>query len=210
MTQTSTLILLGAGGHAKVVLAMARAAGLSVRGVCAPEFRTTGLADWYGVPALGDETVLLEMDPAQVQLINGVGQLPRSCARRIVFEKFKSMGFDFQILIHPNAWVAPDVKLASGVQIMAGAIVQPGCEIGENSVINTGAQVDHDCSISHNVHIAPGAVLCGGVSVGNNAFVGARAVVVQNVQIEEAAFIPACSLITKNSSQPGFEKRKEE
>ena len=38
--------------------------------------------------------------------------------------------------------------------------------VGGNVIINTGATVDHDCRIEDAVHIAPGCHLCGGVSVG--------------------------------------------
>lgn len=197
MSGPGPLILLGAGGHAKVALALARAAGLTVSGVCAPELADIPFASWNDVPVLGDETVLFDMDPHHVALINGIGQMPRSTLRRDVFARFRSKGFIFPVLVHPRAWVAPDVILGMGVQIMAGAIVQPACRIGDNSVLNTGAQADHDCRVGADVHIAPGAVLCGDVVVGDNAFVGAGAVVIQSVTIGHGAVIAAGSLTKK-------------
>lgn len=207
MTQPKPLIMLGAGGHAKVLLALARAAGYTVSAVVAPEFAGMPCSLWQGVPVLGDESALATLEPQSVGLINGLGQMPRSALRRQVYQRFTCQGYVFPALVHPHAWVAPDVILDQGVQIMAGAVLQPACRIGENSVVNTGAQVDHDCVVGRDVHIAPGAVVCGGVVIGDNVFVGAGAVVIQSITIGDDTVIGAGSLIRQNV-QPSCELSK--
>ena len=164
-SERSPLVLLGAGGHAKVVLALVQAAGHKVVGVCDPQLAAHKQVEWRGVPVLGGDDALLALGTSSVGLINGIGQVIGNRTRAIVFAKMKEMGFHFPPLVHPAAWVAPGVSLAEGVQVMAGAIVQPDCEIGENTIINTCASIDHDCIVADNVHVAPGATLCGGVQV---------------------------------------------
>lgn len=192
------LILLGAGGHAKVLLALAQTAGYSVIGVCDPRLAAQKQAEWRGVPVLGGDEALSSVNPASVALINGIGQLVGSRVRALAYETMRGKGFRFPWLVHPAAWVAPSVSLGDGVQVMAGAIVQPDCEIGENSIINTGANIDHDCVVAGNVHIAPGATLCGGVRVGLGAFVGSGAIVIQGLQIGAEAVVGAGVTLTRD------------
>lgn len=185
------LILLGAGGHAKVLLALARAAGLTVRGVCDPALAAQGAGEWNALPVLGGDEALERIDPAAVGLVLGVGQLVGQERRAAMYARLAQKGFTFPPLVHPAAWVAPSVRIAPGVQVMAGAVVQPDCTIGENSIINTRASIDHDCRIGANVHIAPAATLCGGVMVADLAFVGSGATVIQGLSIGEGAVVGA-------------------
>lgn len=190
------LVLLAAGGHARVLKALADAAGHAPVGVCDPKLAQEGVREWQGLSVLGDDAALLLRGPVGLGLINGVGQLPRSRARQAVFERFTAAGFVFPTLVHPHAWAAPDAQLAEGVQLMAGAIVQPGCIVGANSTLNTGASIDHECDIGQHVHIAPGAVLCGQVRVHEGAFVGAGAVLLPGVSVGAYATVAAGSTLS--------------
>lgn len=176
-------IILGAGGHSMVLKALADAAGMSVVGVSDPLLHTAGSSHWHGLPICSDDEIIKNQDPKRIGLINGIGQLPYSKVRKKIQQKFMSAGFYFPPCIHPSSWVCDDVKLGTGCQIMAGAIVQPGCEIGVGSIINTNSSLDHDCTIGDYVHIAPGATLCGNVTTGPGAFIASGAVVIQNITI---------------------------
>lgn len=188
---TRPFVLLGAGGHARVLAALARAAGYSVLGVCDPVLAANGVAKWEELDVLGDDHALERLAPGRVALMLGVGKLPTGKLRGQLYTLWRARGYFFPPLIHPAAWVAPDVKLSDGVQIMAGAMIQPGCEIGENSIVNTRVGVDHDCRIGCGVHLAPGSTLCGSVIVEDAAFVGAGATVMQGVHVGENAVIGA-------------------
>ncbi|MDH1500098.1 acetyltransferase [Comamonas terrigena] len=185
------LVLLGAGGHARVLLALVRASGRALLGVCDPALQAQGRGDWEGVPVLGGDEALDRLGPARVDLALGVGQLARSGLRSRLYVAWSARGYAFPALVHPAAWVAPDVTLGDGVQIMAGAVVQPGSVLGTNVTVNTHASVDHDCRIGADVHIAPGAVLCGAVQVGDGAFIGAGAVLIQGLRVGAAAVVGA-------------------
>jgi sugar O-acyltransferase (sialic acid O-acetyltransferase NeuD family) len=193
--QTRPHILLGAGGHARVVLSLAQALRLPVAGVCDPGLEQAGVGDWHGFAVLGDDTYLYAADPTKVLLLNGIGLIPaRESAVRLrkrLHQYWSAAGFVFPACVHPTAWVAPDADLASGVQVMAGAVVQPGCTIGAGSIINTGATVDHDCTIGQQVHIAPGATLCGDIRIGDGAYIGAGATVINNLTIGKNALLAA-------------------
>jgi UDP-perosamine 4-acetyltransferase len=185
------LMMIGAGGHGRVLHALALALGRPIAGVYDPMLVEKGERRWNNVPVLGGNAELAAAGRDEFELVNGVGQLVGSTTRRLLHDHFTGLGFSFATLVHPAAWVANDVVLSQGVQVMAGAIVQPGCAIGEASVVNTRAGVDHDCVIGRHVHLAPGATLCGTVEVGEGAFVGAGAIVVQNRRVGAGAVVAA-------------------
>lgn len=191
------LVMVGAGGHARVLHALGNAAGHVWAGVCDPELYRRGAATWHGLPVLGDDEALSKLDPAYFSLVNGIGQIVGGTQRKDVYERLRKLGLRFPALIHPTAWVADCTSLAEGVQIMAGAIVQPGCVIGANTIINTGASIDHDCKIGAHVHIAPGATLCGDVTVADGAFVGAGSTLVPGVSVGKSAVVGAGTVLTK-------------
>lgn len=189
------LVLIGAGGHAKVVLALAQAAGFTVVGVCDPAL--AGTTHWRGIPVLGDDAALARFRPGEIGLANGVGQVPGSTQRQQLFERLAAQGHRFPPLAHPRACIDASATLHEGAQVMAGAVVQADCVIGANALINSAASVDHDCLIGAHVHIAPGAVLCGGVQVGDGAFIGAGATVLPALQVGPRGLVAAGAVLAR-------------
>lgn len=190
-----TVILLGAGGHAKVCLSVARLLGWTVLGVCDPGLAGSGATQWRDLPVLGDDEALATRHPDEVALINGVGMVPGQSARRRIHERWTASGFDFPALVHPRACLAPAVRLGVGVQVMAGAILQPDVSIGDGTIVNTGVQIDHDGTIGAHVHLAPGTVVCGDVHIGDRAFLGARCVVMPQLSIGQDAVVAAGAVV---------------
>lgn len=197
------LVMLGAGGHAKVLLSLAEAAGWTVLGVCDPQLSCNAVRYWRDVRVLGGDDALDSFDPSSVGLINGVGQLVGSAARRKVFESFRAKGFSFPVLVHPAAWVDASVQLGEGVQVMAAAVIQADTRAGCNAIINTSASVDHDCHIGAHAHVAPGAILCGNVTVNDHAFIGSGATVIQGLTVGEEAVVGAGAVLVRDLP-PGF------
>ncbi|WP_417814254.1 acetyltransferase [Thalassospira alkalitolerans] len=187
-------VIVGAGGHARVVLSALRAMNShKVAGCIAPSLEASSLSE---LEILGNDQWLLERSPEHFELFNGIGCVDVGDLRRNIFRQYRNAGFQFGTIIHPTAIVANDVRIASGSQIMAGAILQTGSQIGENVIVNTGAIIDHDCVIGDHAHIAPGAVLGGAVQVGANSLVGAGATIIQNTKIAENVLVAAGSTVT--------------
>jgi len=190
--------LLGAGGHAKVLLSLLLALGRNVIGICDPGLAMQNLADWRGARVLGDDAALDKVDPETVELVNGIGQLTGARFRQALHQKMKRKGFAFATVIHPAAWVDESAQLAEGVQVMAGVVIQADCVVAEGSIINTKASLDHDCRIGEHVHVAPGATLCGGVVVGRETFIGSGATVIQGKTIGSQAVVAAGAVVTRD------------
>lgn len=189
--QIKPLILLGAGGHAKVLLSLINELSLPILGVSAPELVKEHKSTWRGLKVLGPEDKLIEFNKNDVHLVNGIGQLVNSNNRRRLFEKFTQQGYYFPVLIHPRAYVDPTAILAEGVQVMAGAVIQADSFVGKNVIINTHVTVDHDCKIDDHIHIAAGATLCGNVYVSSDTFIATGSCIAPGINVGEGAVIGA-------------------
>lgn len=191
------VIIIGAGGHAKVLAALLDAVGAPVLGFTDNDPARLG-GEVLGHPVLGDDAVIDDHAPSSVELAVGVGSTRACTVRREIHDAFAAKGYRFRTCVHPAAWVSPDARIGAGAQIMAGAIVQPGCTIGAGAIVNTRATVDHDCRIGAHAHVAPGAVLNGSVSVGADTHVGAASVVLQNLTLGKRVTVGAGAVVTKN------------
>lgn len=176
------LLVLGGGGHARVLIETMRANGCSIMGIVDPALAPTAHGPG-GAPVLGGDEVLDTLKPDEVLLVNGVGSVASMAGRDGIFRRGRERGFRFASVVHPSAIISPSARLADGVQLMAGAIVQCEAVIGANCIVNTGASIDHDCRIGESVHIAPGATLSGAVTVGDRTHIGTGAVVIQGISI---------------------------
>lgn len=188
------VIIIGSGGHARVLISVLEACNRHVIGMLDSDPKKAGRSV-AGIRVIGGDSVLERYEPGTVELINGVGSVSLPINRRDIFLRFKQKGYFFAGAVHPKAIIMEGVRFGEGVQIMAGAIVQTGCVIGENSIINTGAIVDHDCVIGPHAHIAPGSVLSGGVRVGATVHVGTGAAVIQGIEIADEAVIGAGTVV---------------
>lgn len=194
---TLPVIVLGAGGHARVLVDILLKNGVSIVGLTDMNPNLLGSAI-FGVPVVGDDSVLEKYPAGSVLLVNGLGLVTITRNRSNVFNKYKEMGYAFAQVIHPSVIIGHDAKLGEGVQVMAGAVIQPGAQIGHNSIVNTRAGVDHDCKIGNHVHLAPGVTLSGGVRVGDGTHVGTGATVIQNIEIGSSVLVGAGAVVVRN------------
>jgi UDP-perosamine 4-acetyltransferase len=195
-------IVLGAGGHARVVVDLLLLHGATVAGLYAPDASLRGQS-LLGIEIRGADDAALALDPSRVWAVNGVASLGPVVTRRMIYERFVAAGFQFPSIIHPSATVSASARLAGGVQVCAGAVVGPAASVGENGIVNTRAIVEHDCRIAPHAHIAPGAVLCGGVAVGVGAHIGAGAVVVQGLSLGMSCLVAAGAAVVEDVPDHG-------
>ncbi|MBI2500371.1 MAG: acetyltransferase [Deltaproteobacteria bacterium] len=192
------ILLVGGGGHSRVVLSTLRALG---------NFQIVGLVDKNlkpevlvnGVKVLGSDEVLQEVYRQGCDLaFISVGSVGNSGVRRKLFEKLTTIGFSLPSLVDPKAVVDDSVQLGAGTYVAAGAVVQSGAVIGKNVIINTGAVVDHDCSLGDFVHLAPGATLSGGVHVGEGSHIGTGSSVIEGISVGNQTMIGAGSVVIRD------------
>jgi sugar O-acyltransferase (sialic acid O-acetyltransferase NeuD family) len=190
------VIILGAGGHAKVVANVLKISGRDVIGLVTPDEEEGTLK--FGLKVLGKDNVLNSYSKKDILLANGVGALPKEMLRWELSKEFRDKGYTFINVIHPSAIIAEDVELGGGVQVMAGSVIQPGSYIGRDTIVNTASQIDHDCYISNNCHLSPGVILSGGVKIGKGCHIGTGSIVIQNISIGSNTVIAAGSVVYKH------------
>ncbi len=193
---TSGCVILGAGGHARVVLdaliAQARWSRFAFLDRD-PALRGRMVS---GVPVVGDDDDLAQAgDNGFTHFIVGVGGIGDNTPRRKLYEKGLASELEAASALHPTARLAASTVIGDGTAVLAGAIVNPDAAIGRNVVLNTGCIVEHDCRIGDHVQVSPGAIVLGGVSIGPLAYIGAGAVLIQGVRIGEGAVVGAGAVV---------------
>lgn len=179
------VIIIGAGGHARVIADIVKAAGDNLLG---------HLDDH--APALGPVSDYVKFPDAH--FIIGIGS---AAVRRRIAERMT--GVNWYTAIHPTAIIGSSVTVGEGTAVMAGAMIGPGARIGTHAIVNTGAIVEHDNQIGDFAHISVGAKLAGTVTVGPDSWIGIGAVVSNNLSICGGCMVGAGAVVVKNLTEPG-------
>ena len=195
----NSCIVLGSGGHARVVLDCLRTMNaVAVYGILDSD-RTKWGKTFYGVSVLGDDKLLSKIAKKNVKyFVLGLGGIGNSQTRERLFRKALRKGLKPLSLIHPTSVCSSRAEIGPGSQLFPGSIVNAGCRTGKNVIVNTGAIVEHDCFLGDFCYIATGAKLAGAVRIGRGAFVGAGAIVKQGVSIGARAVVGAGSVVIRN------------
>jgi sugar O-acyltransferase (sialic acid O-acetyltransferase NeuD family) len=198
---TDKIVVIGGGGHAKVLIGVLKKAGYDIAGYTDKEDREVIL----GVRYLGNDRVLSNFirQNAGCKAIIGIGKIDVSSLRLRMQDEISVLGFQFPSICSPQSVVNEAVTLGAGTAVLDGVVVNSGTEIGRACILNTGSIVEHDCRIGENVHFAPGVTVCGGVTIGDNCMVGAGANIVQSIKICEGCLIGAGSTIVEDISMRG-------
>jgi sugar O-acyltransferase (sialic acid O-acetyltransferase NeuD family) len=185
------LSIVGAGGHAKVVIATAISAGWDAANIQIFDDSPTIIGTRVlHLTVQGGTAAVLADRHASVVLAIGHNPTRARLARDAACQ--------FATLIHSSAIVHASVVIGAGSVVFAGAIVQPDTRIGKHAIINTAASVDHDCVLGDVVHIAPGARLAGTVTVGDGSFIGIGAVVTPGRSIGAGATVGAGAAVIRD------------
>lgn len=186
----SGITVVGAGGHAKVVLALCKAAGIVVDRVVDDDLARDG-STMLGVPVCAP---IRDHLPRGARAVIAIGN---NAVRRVAEELDDLVG-QWVTLIHPRAFVDPSVKVGVGSVVFAGAVVQVDSVIGAHVIINTGATVDHDAVIGDGAHLAPGVHLAGTVTVGDGAFLGTGVCVIPGRTIGARSIVGAGAAVVSD------------
>ena len=190
------IIITGAGDHARVLLDILLENDFKVIGLTDKNIKKGTLV--YGVPVIGDDNSVLEYNPQEITLVNGIGSIKDLNLRSKVYNFFKSKGYTFCSVIHPSAVVSHRARLGEGVQILAGVVINTDAKIGENSIINTNSTIEHDCHIGKNCHIAPGCTLSGGIFVNDSTHIGTGSSIIQGINIGKNVLVGAGSVVIRD------------
>lgn len=185
----SPLLILGAGGHGRVVAEMASSLGYGELGMLDDNPTAS--------PVLGGLKRCREPSLRQ-RFPQAVVALGKATLRVQWLLVLRDSGFSCPVLVHPRAWVSPTARLGAGTVVMAQAAVMSGARLGQGCIVNTGASVDHDCVLGEGVHVCPGAHLAGGVRVGACSWIGIGAAVIQELTIGSSVTVGAGAAVVQD------------
>lgn len=184
------LIIIGAGGHGRVVSETAKLNGYEVIDFLddADNQATVGkvadfikyICDFEFIVAIGNNKVRMKIQ-----------------------SDLKKSGANIVSLVHPNATVSESASIGKGTVVMAGAVINAGAVVGDGAIINTCASVDHDCRIGNFSHISVGARICGTVEIGDCTWIGAGATVINNINICGGSTVGAGAVVVKDINISG-------
>ena len=189
-----SLLILGAGGHGKVLADAAQEAGYQT--IVFADLNWPSLQECGPWKVVSDGKDLGALRADYPTAVCGIGG--DSAARLRETLALLDAGFDVPFIAHPKSSVSRHAVLGAGTVVFAGAAVNFSAKLGRAVIVNTGATIDHDCEIADGVHIAPGAHLAGDVCVGALSWIGVGASVKQAMTIGEAVMVGAGAAIVSD------------
>ena len=191
-------LILGGGGHARVLIDSLRAGEAAIPAAVLDADRSLWGKDVLGVPVRGGDDLMPEFMRQGVQhFVVGVGGVADNEPRRRLFERAVACGLTPLTVRHPSAICSRWATVGAGSVLYPAAVVNAGAVLGLNVIVNTGAIVEHDCIIGDHAHLATGARLASTVRVGIGAHIGAGATVRQGVSIGERAVVGMGAVVVR-------------
>lgn len=189
------VIIIGAGGHAKVVADAVRKSGDIVLGFLDDDKARSG-KEFYGAHILGTISIYPEF-VSDAEFIIAIGN---NNARKSISE---GMMCKWYTAIHPSSSIGEGAILDDGTFVAAGAVINADARIGKHTIVNTCAVVEHDCSIGSFVHISPRATVCGACNVGDLSWICAGSTVINGLRICKETVVGAGATVIRNIEDGG-------
>lgn len=191
VSNNNKLLILGAGGHGKVVADAAESMQLWSDIYFLDDAITTG----YSYEIIGGISSLNKWKNDFDSAIIAIGN---NQTRASIMQQCCQAGLKLATIIHATAYISKSVTIGMGSVIFSNSVVNPGAIIGKGCIINTAAIIEHDCNIGNYTHISPNVALAGGVQVGEYSWVGIGSNVIEEIVIGNNVIVGAGSVVINN------------
>jgi UDP-perosamine 4-acetyltransferase len=195
-------IVIGGGGHARVVISILRKLqGSSVLGYTDCMDHGTVM----GAPYLGPDSSLTSIisESRRLDAVLGVGQIGLGQPRQDLWDRLVAHKLHFPRILSIDAIVNDGVTGGEGAVIMDGAVINCGVTLGRGVIVNTNSTIEHDTVLGDWVHVAPGATVCGDATIGSYSMIGAGATVIEGKKIATCCVIGAGATVVHDLTEPG-------
>lgn len=187
------IIIIGGGGHAKVVIDCILSAGDLVVGILDDALEVG--SEVLGLPVLGKVDEWQDYKDHKFVVAIGNNEIRRAISERI--------SADFYTAIHPTATLSRFATVGAGSVVMPRAVINAGASVGNHCIVNTSAVIEHDCVVSDFAHISPSAALAGNVRIGEGTHIGIGASVRNNITVCPGVTVGAGATVVKNITEMG-------
>lgn len=155
------LLVLGAGGHGKVV----REVALSLMNTDGkPVYEVVDFLDDNFEGVIGKIADLDKYRDRYSDVICGIGN---NTVRKQLLDQAEELGYSIPVLIHASAYISPSAVIEAGTVVEPKAIINANTVIHRGCIISVGAIVDHDVIVNAFVHVNAGAIVKAGARVEN-------------------------------------------
>ncbi|MCF8019079.1 MAG: PglB [Vallitaleaceae bacterium] len=168
------LIILGAGGHGRVVKEAAEAMNV---------FDKIDFLDDNSEMAIGKLNAISEISKEYKYAFVAIGS---NELRMEWIKRIEELGYILPVLIHPRAIVSPSASVYPGTIVTMGALVQTNVVIEKGCIVGSGTIIDHDSFIGYGTHIDSGAI------------VKSNCIVMSNKKVESGMIVTKKDLPTPN------------
>ena len=191
---TNSLVLIGAGGHARSIIDIVESTSdWSLIGLIGQADEVGNSVCGYQV--LGTDSLLPELRESCGYAFIAIGHLGSFNPRPSLVSSISYLNFVYPTLIASSAYVSPHAVVSSGTSIGHGAVINSGVHIGSHTIVNSCSLIEHDSHIGNFCHISTSAVLNGGVRLGDYSFIGSSSMIREQIHLPPSTIISAGSRI---------------
>jgi len=192
----SLLLVIGAGGHARVLAEAVIESGIYTD-IAFLDDRYPKILELDGYRVVGKIESLVDCACLSRRVAVAIGDNLR---RVELIQRAHDQGFECPSIVHPSAVVSTRAVIGPGTLVLAQCVVAIGSVLGIGCIVNNGSTIDHDCRLGDGVHVAPGAHLAGGVTVGRFSWIGIGATINQSLTLGENVVVGASAAVTSDIS----------
>jgi sugar O-acyltransferase (sialic acid O-acetyltransferase NeuD family) len=193
MNQSEPIVVFGAGGHIKVVLATIEAEN---------RYKVFGLLDddegkhgsyIFEYRVLGGKDDLLSLRDEKIS--KALVAIGKNLKRAQVSDCLEKKGFELVTVIHPSATLIRGCRLGKGTLVLPHAHVGADSILGRGVILSVGTVVGHDCEVGAWGHLSPGAKVAGNVRIGEFTHIGMNASVLPGIKIGANTVVGANAVV---------------
>ena len=182
------VVVIGAGGHGKVIADIITACGDNFLGFLDDDMTKNPLGKVADYEKYKDCFFVIGIGNPEIR------------------ERVSKLPCKWYTAVHPSAVISPSAKIGEGTVIMPNAVLNADAKIGRHAIINSTAVAEHDNEIDDFAHISVGAKLGGTVKIGKRTHIGIGATVKNNIDICADCIIGAGAVVVKNINKQGIYK----
>lgn len=194
-----SLIILGSGGHGKVVAETA---------LITNNFKKIAFLDdkyeqsdrsfnFNGIKIIGKFNLAKQLLDQNI-FNSAIVAIGDSYLRLELLNELKQYGYNIPSIIHPSSYISPSCVIKNGTVVFAQVAIQSNVKIGMGNIINTSSSIDHDSVLSEGVHVCPGARIAGNVNIGSGSTIGIGSSIIQNISIGTNVTIGAGAVVIRD------------
>lgn len=196
-------VVLGAGGHARVLVALLLELGLDESDIIVLDVGRASVTSEEMILGASVQPLPHELTPHAIGATVMYLAIGDSAIRQQWFYTARDAGFQLPALVARSAHVSHGVSVGDATVVGVGAHLGPMAAVGENVIVNTRAVVEHECRVGDHSHVAPTATLLGRVEIGSSVLVGANATINPNVRVVSDVTIGAGAVVARSLLLPG-------